>query len=103
MAAPRNDSLKAGLLSLLILGLLLAVWHLATLRPAAVAGPAVTLTPEQIEYAKLMGKDPTADAVQTAPKSGFPTLGQMGQAAVKNLADPFYDNGPNDKGGCFDE
>jgi nitrate/nitrite transport system permease protein len=100
MAAPRNDSLKAGLLSLLILGLLLAVWHLATLKPAAVAasGPALTLTPEQIEYAKLMGKDPTAGAVQTAPKSGFPTLGQMGEAAMANLSRPFYDNGPNDKG-----
>ena len=42
--------------------------------------------------------DPTADAVQTALKSGFPTLGQMAEATVKNLANPFYDNGPNNKG-----
>ena len=99
MAAARSsESLKAGLLSLLILGLLLGIWHLATLRPAVVAGPAVTLTPEQIEYAKLMGKDPTAGAAQTAIKSGFPTLGQMADAAVANLSRPFYDNGPNDKG-----
>ena len=31
MAAARNEGLKAGLLSLLILGLLLGIWHLATL------------------------------------------------------------------------
>ena len=98
MAAARNEGLKAGLLSLLILGLLLGIWHLATLRPAPVAAPAAAMTPEQIEYAKLMGKDPTAGAAQTAIKSGFPTLGQMAEAAVANLSRPFYDNGPNDKG-----
>ena len=98
MVAARHEGLKASLLSLLILALLLGIWHLATLRPAAVAGPAVTLTPEQIEYAKLMGKDPTAGAPQTAIKCGFPTLGQMADAAVANLSRPFYDNGPNDKG-----
>ena len=102
MAATRatglGDRAKASLLSLLILGLLLGIWHLATLRPAVVAGPAATLTPEQIEYAKLMGKDPTAGAAPAASKSGFPTLGQMADAAVANLSRPFYDNGPNDKG-----
>ncbi len=98
MAAARNEGLKAGLLSLLILGLLLGIWHLATLRPMPVAAPAAAMTPEQIEYAKLMGKDPTAGAAQTAIKSGFPTLGQMAEAAVANLSRPFYDNGPNDKG-----
>ena len=99
MAAARSsEGWKASLLSLLILGVLLGIWHLATLRPAVVAGPAVTLTPEQIEYAKLMGKDPTAGAPQAAAKSGFPTLGQMVDAAVSNLSRPFYDNGPNDKG-----
>jgi nitrate/nitrite transport system permease protein len=61
---------------------------------------AVQLTPEQIEYAKLMGKDPAALATGApAQKSdGFPTPMQMGQAIMTNLADPFYDNGPNDKG-----
>jgi nitrate/nitrite transport system permease protein len=92
---------RGGVLSLLLLCLLLGVWHLATLSasaPAAAAAPA--LTPEQIEYAKLMGKDPTAAAGAAAPvaKSGFPTLMQMGAVVVKNLASPFYDNGPNDKG-----
>ena len=104
MAAARSTGLtdrsKASLLSLLILALVLAVWHLATLRPAAVAAaPAATMTPEQIEYAKLMGKDPSAGAGgPTVSKSGFPTLGQMADAAVANLSRPFYDNGPNDKG-----
>jgi nitrate/nitrite transport system permease protein len=102
MNAARNpglsDRAKAHLLSLLILGLMLAVWHLATLRPAAVASPAATMTAEQIEYAKLMGKDPSAAGGQASSKSGFPTLGQLADAAVANLSRPFYDNGPNDKG-----
>jgi len=96
-ATPGSQRLKAALLSLALLALILAVWHLATLPKAgpAAAGPA--LTAEQIEYAKLMGKDPSAGA--PAKKSdGFPTLAQMGEAVAHNLADPFYDRGPNDKG-----
>ncbi|TBO31142.1 nitrate ABC transporter, permease protein [Aquabacterium lacunae] len=89
----RSERARATLLSLLILGVLLGVWHLATLPRSA---PAVTLSAEQIEYLKLMGKDPTASA--DAGGSGFPTLAQMGQTIVGHLADPFYDNGPNDKG-----
>ena len=92
-------ALRAGVLSLLLLALLLGAWHLATLSaaPAAVAaGPA--LTPEQIEYAKLMGKDPTAGAAAAPAKSGFPTLAQRGAVIAKNLASPCYDNGPNDTG-----
>jgi nitrate/nitrite transport system permease protein len=92
-------NLRAGLLSLLILLLLLGVWHVATLSPAAApVAAAPALTPEQIEYAKLMGKDPAATAAAPSQKSGFPTLGQMGSVIVKHLASPFYDNGPNDKG-----
>ena len=86
-------SLKAGLLSVLILVLMLAVWHVATVP----SGGAVSsgLTPEQIEYQKLLGKGPAAEM---AKAGGFPTPGQMGSTIVTNLADPFYDNGPNDKG-----
>ena len=90
---------RAAMLSVLLLGMLMCIWHLATLSPRAVpvvAAPA--LTAEQIEYAKLMGKDPTAGAAPTPAKSGFPTLAQMGAVMVKHLSDPFYDNGPNDKG-----
>jgi len=95
----RSLPLRAGLLSLLLLVLLLGVWHLATLSSAPVAaavGPA--LTAEQIEYAKLMGKDPAAGTAAAPAKSGFPTLAQMGVVIERNLASPFYDNGPNDKG-----
>jgi nitrate/nitrite transport system permease protein len=98
----KSQNSKAMLISVLMLLLFLGIWHVATLpKPAAVKqGPAVTLTAEQIEYAKLMGKDPSASAgASNAPKSSdFPTLMQMGQTFLKQLADPFYDNGPNDKG-----
>jgi nitrate/nitrite transport system permease protein len=95
----RSLNARAALLSLLLLVIVLGVWHAATLSPAhapAAAGPA--LTPEQIEYAKLMGKDPTASANAGGARSGFPTLAQMAAAAGKHLSQPFYDNGPNDKG-----
>ena len=99
MNAAHQETLKASLLSLLILLLGLGIWHLATLQPKPVAGPVVVLTAEQQEYAKLMGKDPASLAAPGAVgKSGFPTLSQMGQAIAHNLARPFYDNGPNDKG-----
>jgi nitrate/nitrite transport system permease protein len=89
-------SLRASLLSGLILLVLLAVWHLATLQPPA-AAPAANLTPEQIEYLKLQGKDPTGGTGESK-SSGFPTLAQMGATMAHHLSDPFYDNGPNDKG-----
>jgi nitrate/nitrite transport system permease protein len=97
MTFTRSLGFRASLLSLLILLVVLAIWHVATLSSAPVtpAGPA--LTPEQIEYARLMGKDAGAQAAPAA-KSGFPTLAQMGAVIAKNLASPFYDNGPNDKG-----
>lgn len=86
--------LKAASLSAVILVVILALWHVATLPTKA---PEVTLTAEQIEYAKLMGKDPKASAGAPA-KSSFPTVSDMGKTIWKQLADPFYDNGPNDKG-----
>ena len=90
----RQLRLRAGLLSVVILLAILAIWHVATL-PTHTAQP--TLTAEQIEYAKLMGKDP-GSATQVETKSSFPTLAQMGTTLAQQLADPFYDNGPNDKG-----
>jgi nitrate/nitrite transport system permease protein len=84
--------LQAALVSLLLLAAFLAIWHLATLPGPAAAGTA-GLSAEQVEYQKMMGKDPGAQK-----STGFPTLPQMGSAIRKQLADPFYDNGPNDKG-----
>lgn len=78
---------RAALISLLLLAALLMVWHLATLPRESTASAA------QDEYAKLMGKS------SAAPKrDGFPGLAQMGETMRKELANPFYDNGPNDKG-----
>jgi nitrate/nitrite transport system permease protein len=97
----RSEGLRAGLISVLLLLVILGVWHLATgSAPAPAAAPAQALTPEQVEYLKLMGKDPSAAATGAAPaaKSGFPTLGQMAEVIGKHAASPFYDNGPNDKG-----
>ncbi len=97
-ALTRTLGFRAGLLSMLLLGLLLGIWHLATMGSAPVAAPAKAMTAEEIEYAKLLGKDPTAGAAPAAAKSGFPTPLQLGEVAVKHLSQPFYDNGPNDKG-----
>jgi len=81
--------LRSTLLSLLLLALLLGIYHLATLPSggSAAGGGA------NDEYAKLMGK--SAGATKS---DGMPTLAQMGEAALKHLSAPFYDNGPNDKG-----
>ncbi len=82
---------RAALVSLLLLAIILGVWWAATrsLDP----GAAVALTAEQIEYQKMMGKDPGSQKT-----TGFPTLSQMAATVAHQLSDPFYDNGPNDKG-----
>jgi nitrate/nitrite transport system permease protein len=73
-----------GVLSIGFLLLILSIWHLATL-------PKTKESAADTEYAKLMGK--------SANKSeGFPTPAQMGEAVLRQLSEPFYDRGPNDKG-----
>ena len=87
-------NLKAALLSLLLLGCALGAWQLAAAPPGVATGPAAAAkSAADDEYAKLMGK--AAGAQKT---SGLPTLGQMGETMARHLSDPFYDNGPNDKG-----
>ncbi|KJS66241.1 MAG: nitrate ABC transporter permease [Serpentinimonas sp.] len=96
-AITRSEGLRAALLSLLLLALLIGLWQLATTggeRPAMTA--ATALTAEEIEYAKLMGRDPTAGT--ETPRSGFPTPLQMAEVIGTHLADPFYVHGPNDMG-----
>ena len=83
---------RAALLSALILLVVLGVWYAAT-SAATVGGSSAGMTAEQIEYAKMMGKDPG-----NTKSAGFPTLGQMGTTVWGHLSNPFYDNGPNDKG-----
>jgi nitrate/nitrite transport system permease protein len=79
----RAQPLIAGMLTVLFLAVFLGIWHLATLPKKEVAGA-------QDEYAKLMGKG-------TKKSDGFPTLGQLGDAALTQLKDPLYDRGANDK------
>jgi nitrate/nitrite transport system permease protein len=79
-----SEALRAGLLSLLFLLVLLGIWHVATL-------PKEQAASANDEYAKLMGKS-------SAKTTGFPTPAQMGETAWRQLSDPFYDKGPNDKG-----
>jgi len=76
--------LKSALLSLFFLVILVGAWHLATL-------PKGERQAAGDEYAKLLGKG----AKKT---EGFPTPAQIGETIVKNLSEPFYDRGPNDKG-----
>jgi nitrate/nitrite transport system permease protein len=88
----KSLNLKAAVVSLLLFVAFLGIWHAATL-PATVGGVAGGMTAEQIEYARMMGKD-----VGSQKTTGFPTLAQMGGTFARQLSDPFYDNGPNDKG-----
>jgi nitrate/nitrite transport system permease protein len=88
---PVRLSLRAALVSLTILAVIVGAWYLATLPVAGQRSTATT--PEEIEYAKLMGKD--SGSTKT---TGFPTPAQMGATIAAQLAHPFYDNGPNDKG-----
>src|SRR6266849_1443707 len=77
-------SVKSALLSVLFFVVLVGVWHLATL-------PKGERAAASDEYAKLLGKG-------TKKSAGFPTPSQIGETIVRNLSEPFYDRGPNDKG-----
>jgi nitrate/nitrite transport system permease protein len=93
----RSLEFRAGIVSLLIFVFILAMWHAATLPSKPAAASSVAVSAEQAEYDKLMGKS-TPAAGEAAKTTGFPTLAQMGDTIVKQLSNPFYDNGPNDKG-----
>jgi nitrate/nitrite transport system permease protein len=80
-------SQKAGLLSLGLFAVILLVWQLATLPETKAVAAGV-----DPEYAALMGGGAASSA------SSFPTPVAMAQTLWDKLSDPFYDNGPNDKG-----
>lgn len=83
MRLPLN--LRAALLSVLLVAGTLLVWQFATSQ----AGPKQKLDPE---YAKLMG------VAATQGKSAIPSPLDVGATLLADLRNPFYDNGPNDKG-----
>jgi nitrate/nitrite transport system permease protein len=87
-----NLNLRAALVSLMLLVVLIGAWQLATQAPS-VGGSSVGMTAEEIEYAKLVGKNPGAEKT-----SGFPQPWAVVQASWGHLSNPFFDNGPNDKG-----
>ena len=85
---------QAWAISLVLLACLLAIWSGLTASSSA-SSAAAAMTPEQIEYLQLLGKSADGDG---ANKSGFPSPSEFGTAVVQHLSQPFYDNGPNDKG-----
>jgi nitrate/nitrite transport system permease protein len=78
-------SLRAAVVSLLLFGLFIGVWHLAT----SGAGSPANMDPE---YAKLVG------ATASQGKSAMPGPAEVGAKIWQHLRDPFYDRGSNDKG-----
>jgi nitrate/nitrite transport system permease protein len=76
---------RSAVLSVILFGLFLFVWHLYVLSQS---GPAVSMDPE---YAKLMGATAKGASAMPGPL-------QVGQAIWKHITNPFYDVGPNDKG-----
>ncbi|MEX3969597.1 nitrate ABC transporter permease [Paraburkholderia caribensis] len=87
--------LRAAVLSLMLGCVVIGVWQFATLDDNQTQH--AQMTAEQIEYAKLMGQPvPGKDVGQR--HDGFPTPAQLWSVGLSNLAHPFYDHGPNDKG-----
>ncbi|ODT65610.1 MAG: nitrate ABC transporter, permease protein [Pelagibacterium sp. SCN 63-23] len=76
---------RAALLSVLIFAFFILVWHLATQSGAG----ATDMDPE---YARLMGLQVTQGA------SAMPRPMDVAAQLWQHLTNPFYDNGPNDKG-----
>ena len=78
-------TLRAGIVSLLMLATFLLVWHLAV----STGGKVADMDPE---YAKLVG------ATASQGKSAMPGPLDVGATLWEHLKSPFYDKGPNDKG-----
>jgi len=92
MKAVVFQNMRAMAVTLLLLVCFLGSWQIATRGPAAgPAGP--VLSAEELEYQKMMGKNPGANK-----SVGFPSPLQVAQASLVHLSDPFFDRGPNDKG-----
>ena len=86
----KSIRMKAALLSFVMLLVLLMVWQVASLPGKQAATSAM-----DEEYALLMGQTVSGE---TKEVNGMPTPAQFAGLAWKQLSNPFYDNGPNDKG-----
>jgi nitrate/nitrite transport system permease protein len=78
-------TLRATLVSTLLLAVFLLAWHLAV----SGTGQVAAMDPE---YAKLIG------ASASQGKSAMPGPLDVAAKVLEHLRRPFYDNGPNDKG-----
>ena len=78
----QNIHVRSALLSLVILMLVLGIWEMANQPPKV--KEALT------EYEMLMGG--------SEPQARVPNPSEIGKLAINELSQPFYDNGPNDKG-----
>ncbi|TKT73507.1 nitrate ABC transporter permease [Afipia massiliensis] len=76
---------RAAIVSVAIFLVFIGAWHLATRSTGSVAA----MNPE---YAKLMGLNATQG------KSAMPGPLDVGAKLWEHIRQPFYDNGPNDKG-----
>jgi len=83
---------RAAVVSLLLLVCFLGIWQLGS-TAVSVGGAATGLSADEIEYLKMMGRDPG-----TEKSSGFPPPLEVAKVSWGHLSDPFYDRGPNDKG-----
>jgi len=86
---------RSAALSVVILLVFLLLWHAATLGSDHNGNTGTSN--ESAEYALLMGTAPSS-ASSVNDVNGMPTPLQFGKIALDQLSDPFYDNGPNDKG-----
>ncbi|WP_430231384.1 nitrate ABC transporter permease [Paraburkholderia tropica] len=87
--------LRAAALSFVLACIVVGIWQFVTMDDGQSQSKA--MTPEQIEYAKLMGQ-PVPGHDSATRHDGFPTPAQLLSVGSSNLAHPFYDHGPNDKG-----
>jgi len=79
-----NQKIKSGALSLALFLALLGLWQWTTHTEVKPAG-------QLTEYERLMGKGEKKN-------NGMPTPAQMGETLKQQLAHPFHDAGPNNKG-----
>jgi len=84
-----SPKLRATILSLIIFTVFILFWHLAIQTGGSDRNLGAAMDPE---YAALMGKSAKTGA------SALPGPLEVGKELWKHLTNPFYDNGPNDKG-----